>query len=422
MKKLFFMAVMAVAAVGLNACKPDEPVKLSLEGLDFESTEVELTVGEVYVLKVTVTPSDAEGYSLLWSSSDEAVAAVNDGTVTALSAGEADITVSSGDISAVCKVAVKENIPPREEVVLEIGTVALSAAEAELTVSAASGEFMPEDTLRIKVTNTFNKEDVQEFETVISSEKDFVETISGLIPAHVVYSIEAALSTPQGKMSTVSSEYEHVWDEEGVVYDCEGNVYTSVVVENQEWLVENLHVGMLNDGTPVEFLMGTDEWLAATETPAWCYYGNNADNGDKYGYLYNFSAAGSDRLCPVGWRTPTHEDWQNLGIAVGGTLYSDEWGDYFSMIGIYLKATEGWEDGKNGQDTFGLSFLPGGCRNALDGTFNLAGSTAYMWSSSPVADSQAGEINVWYITNWNLSNIRVTGTGGFSVRCVRDAR
>lgn len=183
------MAVMAVAAVGLNACKPDEPVKPSLEGLDFESTEVELTVGDVYVLKVTVTPSDAEGYSLLWSSSDEAVAAVNDGTVTALSAGEADITVSSGDISAVCKVAVKENIPPREEVVLEIGTVALSAAEAELTVSAASGEFMPEDTLRIKVTNTFNEEDVQEFEAVISSEKDFVETISGLIPAHVVYSI-----------------------------------------------------------------------------------------------------------------------------------------------------------------------------------------------------------------------------------------
>ena len=90
------------------------------------------------------------------------------------------------------------------------------------------------------------------------------------------------------------------------------------------------------------------------------------------------------------------------------------------MIGVHLKATEGWTDGKNGKDTYGLSFLPGGCRNAQDGTFNLEGSTAYMWSSTPVEGSEYGEINVWYITNWNLSNIRVVGTGGFWVRCVRD--
>ena len=423
MKKFIYFVSIALLAFGINACEPQrekEPEKTVLEGLSFQEEKLELNVGEVRTLEVVVTPSDAEDFVLQWESSDETVASVSDaGEVTALSAGTADITVSSGEVSANCTVIVKKI---REQVEINIEVKALSASDAELTVSAVSGQIMPDDNLKLTITNTFTGEDIQTIENTVSAEGDVVETLEGLIPAHVVYGIEALLTTSDGQSVTATSEYEHVWDEEGIVYDCEGNKYTTVVVEGQEWIVENLHVGMLNDGTPVERLDATDAWLAATESPAWCFYNNDEANGDKYGYLYNYPSVSSGKLCPVGWRTPTHEDWQNLGVAVGGTLYSDEWGDYFSMIGIHLKATEGWTDGKNGRDTYGLSFLPGGCRNAQDGTFNLEGSTAYMWSSTPVENSEYGEINVWYITNWNLSNIRVVGTGGFSVRCVRDVQ
>lgn len=418
MKKFVYFVSMALVSLGINACKPEEPAGPELEGLAFKTPEVELAVGDVYTLELTITPADAVYDGLLWASSDEAVASVSDdGEVTAVSAGTADITVNSGEISATCKVTVKEN---REQVEMKIEVRALSANEAEVTVSAVRGQILPEDNLRLTVVNTFTGEEIQTIENTVSAEGNIVETVEGLIPAHVVYGIDALLTTPDGQSVTAESEYEHVWDEEGIVYDCEGNKYTTVIVGNQEWIVENMRVGMLNDGTPVERLDATDAWIAANESPAWCFYNNDEANGEKYGYLYNYPAAGSGRLCPVGWRTPTHEDWQNLGVAVGGTLYSDEWGDYFSMIGVHLKATEGWTDGKNGKDTYGLSFLPGGCRNAQDGTFNLEGSTAYMWSSTPVEGSEYGEINVWYITNWNLSNIRVVGTGGFSVRCVRD--
>lgn len=118
MKSLLYAASLTFLAACLAGCKPEEPQepqepqepeKPVLESLSFEQTELELNVGDVHLLEVIASPSDAEGYTLQWESSDEAVASVSDdGEVTALSAGTADITVSSGEISATCAVTVKE--------------------------------------------------------------------------------------------------------------------------------------------------------------------------------------------------------------------------------------------------------------------------------------------------------------------------
>ena len=137
MKKFVYFVSMALVFLGINACKPEEPAGPALEGLAFKTTEVELAVGDVYTLELTITPADAVYDGLLWASSDEAVASVSDdGEVTAVSAGTADITVNSGEISATCKVTVKEN---REQVEMKIEVRALSANEAEVTVSAVHG-------------------------------------------------------------------------------------------------------------------------------------------------------------------------------------------------------------------------------------------------------------------------------------------
>ena len=139
MRSLLYAASMAVLATCLAGCKPEEPQepqepqepeKPVLESLSFEQTELELNVGDVHLLEVIASPSDAEGYTLRWESSDEAVASVSDdGEVTALSAGTADITVSSGEISATCAVTVKEPVISVESVSLDVQQLELNIGE-----------------------------------------------------------------------------------------------------------------------------------------------------------------------------------------------------------------------------------------------------------------------------------------------------
>ena len=139
MKSLLYAASLTFLAACLAGCKPEEPQepqepqepeKPVLESLSFEQTELELNVGDVHLLEVIASPSDAEGYTLQWESSDEAVASVSDdGEVTAVSAGTADITVSSGEISATCAVTVKEPVISVESVSLDVQQLELNIGE-----------------------------------------------------------------------------------------------------------------------------------------------------------------------------------------------------------------------------------------------------------------------------------------------------
>ena len=80
--------------------------------LTLDKSNLELESGQSVQLTATVLPEDATDKTVVWSSSDETVAIVKDGLVTAVEAGEADITASAGDKKANCKVIVKN--PPVE--------------------------------------------------------------------------------------------------------------------------------------------------------------------------------------------------------------------------------------------------------------------------------------------------------------------
>ena len=89
-----------------NATIKFEPGKLLLD-----KTELSLEAGKFEKLTATVEPSiSAPGFGYSWESSNEAVATVNNGTVTAVGAGTADITVKAGNKSRICKVTVTEDV------------------------------------------------------------------------------------------------------------------------------------------------------------------------------------------------------------------------------------------------------------------------------------------------------------------------
>lgn len=76
-----------------------------------------LVVGEQFTLTVTLSPSTLSPENVVWSSSSERVATVSGGVVTAVSAGDAEITATIGGVSASCMVTVTA---PRKVLTFEL--------------------------------------------------------------------------------------------------------------------------------------------------------------------------------------------------------------------------------------------------------------------------------------------------------------
>ena len=109
-----FRSLLAWAGVILSAglvfsCTPNEgpggEKKVPATSLTLDKDKLEMTVRETATLTATVLPENTTD-RLEWKSSEETVAVVADGEVTALAPGEAVITASAGSQKAECKVKV----------------------------------------------------------------------------------------------------------------------------------------------------------------------------------------------------------------------------------------------------------------------------------------------------------------------------
>ena len=110
--RLFKAAVSAVLMVSLlAACGPQEPeIKdVPVSGVSVSPATLNLEAGGTASLTAKVSPSNATNQTVTWSSSDQLVATVSNGTVTALKEGTATITATVGDKSSTCTVTVTPN-------------------------------------------------------------------------------------------------------------------------------------------------------------------------------------------------------------------------------------------------------------------------------------------------------------------------
>ncbi|MBD5250701.1 MAG: leucine-rich repeat protein [Barnesiella sp.] len=76
------------------------------EGITLSSESEKLTIGDTVELTATVSPEGVTDPTVTWNSSDDAVATVENGLVTAEAEGEATITATCGDVKAECAVIV----------------------------------------------------------------------------------------------------------------------------------------------------------------------------------------------------------------------------------------------------------------------------------------------------------------------------
>ena len=126
MKKLglYFVTILTVCVLFLFAgCKKSNGVS---DEVTLDKTAITLEIGESQTLTATTNVETVQ-----WFTSDDAIATVEDGTVTAVAAGSATITVKAGSASATCIVTVNE---ASETVVLT-----LDKTELELKEGGANG-------------------------------------------------------------------------------------------------------------------------------------------------------------------------------------------------------------------------------------------------------------------------------------------
>jgi hypothetical protein len=120
------------------------------------------------------------------------------------------------------------------------------------------------------------------------------------------------------------------------IIDLDGNVYTSVIIGEKEWMVENLLTTKYSDGTSIPNVTNNDEW-SNLSTGAWSHYDNDSQYDSTYGKLYNWYAVETGKLCPLGWRVPLNEEMIGGGVPGGlrsstlGNFAFNRWGYWWSF-------------------------------------------------------------------------------------------
>ena len=86
----------------------EEPSEIPVEQIRLDKKKLHLVVGDTATLKATITPDNTTDVNITWQSSDDSIATVENGIVTAVDLGSCSITASVGGKEAVCKVMVTE--------------------------------------------------------------------------------------------------------------------------------------------------------------------------------------------------------------------------------------------------------------------------------------------------------------------------
>lgn len=214
---------------------------------------------------------------------------------------------------------------------------------------------------------------------------------------------------------------------DNTIKDIDNNVYTSVIIGTQEWMVENLKTTRYRNGDLIGTTTPATLDITSETTPKyqWAYEGNES-NVNTNGRLYTWYAVTDPRnVCPAGWHVPTDSEWTTLTayLTNKGYGYTGNGDD----IAKSIASTSGWITsliaGTPGNDqtsnnSSGFTALPGGFRHC-SGSFNYVGNSGFWWSSTEFSAADACSLSMLY---YNTKVTRYFGDklSGFFVRCIKD--
>lgn len=165
-----------------------------------------------------------------------------------------------------------------------------------------------------------------------------------------------------------------------------GRDYPVVQIGNRIWMAETLD--SIFDGMTFVGPNGDlPDWNQKVNSP-YCYY-YDRQSSSSGGMLYTFGAVkyliDHPELLPAGWRVPSMADFADLKTAAGDNS------------GTHLKATSGWDDNGNGDNSTGFNAVPAG-EHYPNGMFGNRYTLMIMWSSDYVTPISIGSyVNAAYL-------------------------
>ncbi len=213
------------------------------------------------------------------------------------------------------------------------------------------------------------------------------------------------------------------------VVDYDGNLYTSVPIGKQLWLIQNLKTTHYNNGDAIPNDTGKTEWDTITKS-AYCNYNNDTAMATIYGRLYNWYVVIDKRgVCPVGWHVPSDTEWHALALSLDpyalmpAVINNNNDKIESTTAGAALKAKDVWGGlSENATNSSGFTALPGGVRSSYESSNfdgNGIGGFFYCWSITEYSTLESWSRYMTYGTSI-IYRTYIPNNFGNSIRCVKD--
>lgn len=243
----------------------------------------------------------------------------------------------------------------------------------------------------------------------------FSSAISNLSPNKVYY-VRSYATNSAGTGYSFTYSFSTKGDGSfGTVTDIDGNVYNTITIGTQVWMVENLKVTRYRNGNTIT---NSTSSAASAFAGTWAAYNNDNTYINPYGRLYDWYAVNDSRgVCLVGWHVPTDIEWSILrGYPyLGGAYQSPP-----SAGSLKTAGTTYWLSPNTGAtNQSGFSGLPGGRHDAT--SFSQITTFGNWWSSTGDAPPSASA-STWQLSynSSNLSNGTNNKNQHLSIRCIKD--
>ena len=259
-----------------------------------------------------------------------------------------------------------------------------------------------------------------------SGNGSFTSILSGL-KGDKVYYARAYVIKSNGKVKYGNEISFTTLPDIGTLTDADGNVYTTININNQVWTVENLKTTTYRDGMPILNVIDGNEW-ASLSSGAYCDYNNDVANVATYGRLYNWYAVTDEHnIAPEGWHVASRYEMLALLDYLGG------W--YPSGGNLKEAGFEHWQSPNTGAvNSTGFTALPGGYRmvvpNTLTSSFSQITGQGRFWASYISGGANADYFYMQQQATSVMGSFTSDGIGpwfnpynkcnGYSVRLVKD--
>ena len=222
-------------------------------------------------------------------------------------------------------------------------------------------------------------------------------------------------------------------NDKNTVKDIEGNVYHTVTIGAQIWMVENLKVTKYRNGDAIGTTVPATLPTLQSEISykyQWAYNGDES-NVATYGRLYTWYAITDPRnVCPTGWHIPSNDEWIILEDFLRSRGYTWDGSTTNSAFAQSLASDAGWDSNTTiwcavgyhdtiKLNTTGFTALPGGSRDP-SGEFFSDGYAGFWWSSTEFSLSSYAYCRILFSDDCGLVINNDGKNSGLSVRCLKD--